>query len=96
MATPGQPTSYNPEHSELRHDDWPLDATNEELASFSGVTRCIANSWIATHPDAAKAVHGNNLCMPPAGDQYFGDQYFVVSLSPVGERLGEGVRRWCA
>jgi hypothetical protein len=57
MATPGQPTAYKPEYCELGHNYCLLGATNEELASFFGVTRRTVDNWIATHHDFAKAVH---------------------------------------
>ena len=38
MATPGQPTSYNPEFCELAHNYCLLGATNEVLANFFDLT----------------------------------------------------------
>jgi hypothetical protein len=41
MATPGQPTSYKPEHCELAHNYCLVGATNEVLGDFFGVSpRC--------------------------------------------------------
>jgi hypothetical protein len=56
MATPGQPTSYKPEHCELAHNYCLLGATNEVLGDFFGVTSRTIDNWIASHPDFADAV----------------------------------------
>jgi hypothetical protein len=57
MATPGQPTLYQPEYNELAHNYCLLGATNEVLGDFFGVTSRTIDNWIATHPDFADAVY---------------------------------------
>ena len=56
MPTPGQPTSYKPEHCELAYNYCLLGATNEALGGFFGVTRRTIDNWIATHPAFAEAI----------------------------------------
>src|SRR5260370_23513837 len=64
MATPGQPTSYKPEHCELAHNCCLLGATNEVLGDFFGVTSRTIHNWIATHPDFAHAVRRGRAVAP--------------------------------
>ncbi len=61
MNTPGQPTSYKPEHCVLARNYCLLGATNEELARFFKVSPRTIDNWISTHPAFADAVANGKL-----------------------------------
>jgi hypothetical protein len=61
MNTPGQPTSYKPEHCVLARNYCLLGATNEELARFFEVSPRTIDNWIATHRAFAEAVANGKL-----------------------------------
>ena len=56
MTDPGRPTLYRPDYCALAHNYCLLGATNEDLASFFGVTPRTIDNWIAGHPEFATAV----------------------------------------
>lgn len=56
MRTAGHPTSFKPEYCELAHNYCLLGATNEQLATFLGVTRQTIYNWIEAHADFAQSV----------------------------------------